>query len=143
MPYAIANIYGNHLASNLYGTIKLYPWHQGTLVQTEIFNLPINQNKSLFFGFHLHEGNTCENNFKKVGGHYNPTNQQHPLHAGDLPPLLSNNSGYAYAVIYTERFKPSEVINRVFIIHQNPDDFRTQPSGDSGPMIACGVIEKI
>ena len=42
MPYAIANIYGNHLASNLYGTIKLYPWHQGTLVQTEIFNLPLN-----------------------------------------------------------------------------------------------------
>ncbi|NMB33378.1 MAG: superoxide dismutase family protein, partial [Clostridium sp.] len=43
-------------------------------------------------------------------------------------------------VVYTSRFTPREVVGKTVIIHENPDDFRSQPSGDSGDRIACGVI---
>ena len=63
----------------------------------------------------------------------------HPFHAGDFPPLLENN-GYAYSKFLTNKFKISEIIGKVIIIHDLPDDFTTQPSGNSGTKIACGVI---
>lgn len=74
-------------------------------------------------------------------GHYNPNHTEHPNHAGDLPPLLSNN-GYAFLGFYTNRFHPEDVIGRTIIIHVNPDDFVSQPSGNAGEMIACGVIRE-
>ena len=45
--------------------------------------------------------------------------------------------------VYTNRFKPSDVINKTVMLHRNPDDFRSQPSGNSGVRIACGTIEKV
>ena len=58
---------------------------------------------------------------------------------GDLPPLLSCN-GNAYMTVKTDRFKVKDIIGRTVIIHYRADDFRTQPSGDSGEKIACGII---
>ncbi len=58
-----------------------------------------------------------------------------------MPPLFGNN-GEAFMTFETNRFSVREIINRVVIIHRNPDDFTTQPSGDSGEMIACGKIYK-
>lgn len=99
------------------------------------------------FGFHIHEGGTCgvttgDQPFQSAGGHFNPTNSYHPQHAGDLPVLFSNG-GSAWMAVYTDRFRPADVVGRTVIIHQNPDDFRTQPSGNSGARIACGVIESV
>lgn len=152
MPYAIANIKGNYLAPHLQGTVEFFPWQNGTIVKVEVMNLPAQQTtlghiSSGMFAFHIHEGASCgidnvNNNFHTTGGHFNPTNNVHPFHAGDLPSLLANN-GYAYMIVYTDRFKPLEVINRAVIIHQNPDDYRTQPSGNSGNMIACGSIKQV
>lgn len=65
----------------------------------------------------------------------------HPLHVGDLPPLLENN-GYAYMSVLTNKFKISDIIGKTVIIHDMPDDSTTQPSGNSGKKIACGVIRK-
>lgn len=59
--------------------------------------------------------------------------------AGDLLPLLGNE-GYAYSVFYTDRFELKDIIGRSLIIHNAPDDFTTQPSGNSGAKIGCGVI---
>jgi Cu-Zn family superoxide dismutase len=96
------------------------------------------------FGLHIHEHGHCgegggKEPFALAGGHYNPDHQPHGNHAGDLPVLFSNN-GAAQMSVYTSRFKPEQVIGRSIVIHQSPDDFRTQPSGNSGLRIACGEI---
>lgn len=151
MPYARAFIKGNFLAPKLDGIVELYPYLEGTLVKVEIANLPptkpISNNEAPVgpFGFHIHDGVTCEdlqNKFEQAKGHYNPSNMPHAFHAGDLPSLLSNY-GYAYMIVYTDRFKPEEVIGKAIIIHKNPDDYRTQPAGNAGDRIVCGLIEKI
>ena len=64
---------------------------------------------------------------------------EHPNHAGDLPPLLEA-SGKAYMTVLTGRFHVKEVIGRTVILHGDPDDFHTQPSGNAGIKLACGVI---
>lgn len=70
---------------------------------------------------------------------YNEDTLPHGNHAGDFPVLFSNN-GYARMSFFTDKFKPEDIINRSVIIHQNPDDYRSQPAGNSGKRIACGVI---
>ena len=71
--------------------------------------------------------------------HYNPDNCEHPYHAGDMPPIFGNN-GYAFSIFLTNRFCTDEIIGKTVIIHLQPDDFHSQPSGDSGAKIACGEI---
>ena len=44
---------------------------------------------------------------------------------------------------FTDKFKPKDIIGRAVIIHQNPDDYRSQPSGNSGKRIACGIIKRL
>ena len=66
--------------------------------------------------------------------------EEHPRHAGDLPPVLGND-GTAWMEIYTGRFYPMDVVGRTIVLHEMPDDFKTQPSGDSGMKIACGEIK--
>lgn len=58
---------------------------------------------------------------------------------GDLPPLIENN-GYAYMQVLINKFKIKDILGKVIIIHDFPDDFTTQPSGNSGIKIACGKI---
>lgn len=141
-PQAVARIKGNANHPLLQGTVKFYavpPY--GTLIEAEIFHLPndASEHGSAFFGFHIHEQGDCSDAFQNTGNHYNPSGDIHPLHAGDLPPLLSNQ-GYAWTAFYTTRITVSEILDRSIVIHQMPDDFTTQPSGDSGEKIACGVI---
>lgn len=120
------------------GTVMFMPHLQGTWVTVEATGLPDG-----FHGFHLHSNVVCdkENCFDSAGGHYNPTNQQHPFHAGDFPPILSNNK-IAQMSFYTDRFTPEEAVGKAVIIHENPDDFSSDPSGRSGSRIACGVVTK-
>lgn len=140
-PYSQAKIKGKPIAPKINGTVKFYPWAQGTIVKAEIVNLPLQRlamgNISPIgpFGFHLHSGKSCD----APDGHYNPTATLHPNHAGDMPVLFSNN-GYSFMVFYTDRFTPAEAIGKTVVIHQNPDDYRTQPAGNSGEIIACGEV---
>ena len=64
---------------------------------------------------------------------------KHPYHSGDLPPLFSK-SGQAWMSVYIQKFTPDQIVGRTVIIHEKADDFTTQPSGNSGKMIACGQI---
>lgn len=80
--------------------------------------------------------------FADTMGHYNPNGCEHPYHAGDLPPLFGNN-GIALSLFLTNQFSVNEVIGKTIVIHDHPDDFITQPSGNSGTKIACGVIRRI
>jgi Cu-Zn family superoxide dismutase len=94
-------------------------------------------------GFHLHEKGQCENSqtapFVSAGPHYNPNRQLHGNHAGDFPVLFSNN-GRASMSFFTNKFHVADIIGRSVIIHEGPDDYRTQPSGNSGKRIACGTV---
>lgn len=137
---AVAQIKGNNLAEGLTATAYFYPVNGGTLVEIEALNMPLDQSHP--YAIHIHEGNTCTNGeFLGAGVHYNPTNENHPMHAGDLPPLFSNN-GYSYMSVFTNKFTPEEIIGKTVIIHARGDDFISQPSGGSGARIACGVIQK-
>lgn len=144
-PDAYADIVGNDENPQLYGTVKFYDTPLGgVLVEAEVYGLPnaLKLYSSNFYGFHIHEKGNCKKPFDKTGDHYNPTAAPHPEHAGDLPPLLGNQ-GFAYSIFYTQRFTVSDITGRSIVIHQNPDDFTTQPSGNSGPKIGCGVIQKL
>ncbi len=118
---------------NIRGTVKFYPQCPGVLVTAEIFGLTDG-----FHGFHIHSGESCGGkDFADTLGHYGTG--AHPNHAGDLPPLLSCD-GRAYLAVRTDRFQIPEILGRTVVIHQNRDDFTTQPTGDAGNKIACGVI---
>ncbi len=135
-PAAYATVSGDRQHPHLSGTVRFYPWSDGTIVRVELVNLPPS---AAPLGFHIHEGDSCCCGYEKTGGHYNPSGTEHPAHAGDMPVLFSNN-GYSYMVFFTNRFSPSDIVGRTVVIHALPDDFRTQPSGDSGEKIGCGEI---
>ena len=95
------------------------------------------------FAFHIHEGDSCAGeSFPETGGHYNPAARPHPWHAGDLPPLFSHD-GSAFLAVRTGRFSLQEILGKTVVIHRQPDDFTTQPSGAAGEKIACGVIRRV
>lgn len=148
---AIAYIYGGPLAPYLRGVVLFEEKNMGTKVRAIISGLPKyepakNNNTPIGpHGFHIHEKGICEigdpkDPFKSAGGHWNPDNQPHGNHAGDFPVLFSNN-GYSEMSFFTNRFKPRDVIGKSIIIHQNPDDYRSQPAGNAGKRLACGLIQ--
>lgn len=141
-PSAVAKISGNAANASINGKVEFFQTNNGVLVLTEIDNLPANATGN-FFAMHIHSGDSCrqdENGNFADTPHYNPQSYSHPNHAGDLPVLLSNN-GKAFMVVLTNRFKVQDIIGRTVMIHELADDFRTDPSGNSGTKIACGKIE--
>ncbi len=141
---AVAHIRGSSRFPALHGTVRFRQLRQGVLVSAEIFDLPTEGFPAFgIFGFHIHEGDSCTGTatdpFSEAGGHYNPTGAPHPFHAGDLPPLFGNH-GFAYMQVLTDRFQLSDIVGRTVIIHAQPDDFTSQPAGNAGMRIGCGVI---
>lgn len=137
---AVACVRGGTAAPQLSGVVRFYQKNDGVLVEIRVSGLP--NSGTGFFALHIHEGGSCRGvDFANTRGHYNPNDMPHPNHAGDLPPLLSN-SGSAYMTVMTNRFRVSDIIGRTVVIHSNPDDFMTQPSGNPGEKIACGVIRR-
>lgn len=140
-PDAVAQIRGGAAHPGIRGTVKFYSQCGGTLITADICGLP--ETETDFFAFHIHEGSSCGGeDFADSKGHYNPQGVPHPSHAGDLPPLLAWK-GKAHIQVFTGRFRVSDVIGRTVIIHEHPDDFHTQPAGNPGQKIACGVIHAV
>ena len=132
-PTAVACITGS---VGLHGTVSFCQTSKGVLVTVKIHNLPHNG----FFALHIHEGANCRGaGYPNTGGHFNPTGKPHPNHAGDLPPLISCG-GEVYLSVLTDRFCLRQVVGRTVVIHSKRDDFTSQPSGDAGTKIGCGVI---
>ena len=144
---AKAHIKGGKKYPNIDGIVTFKETKDGVLVTAKINGLPQSKDhcKGRFFGFHIHEGTDCTGNltdeFANAKSHLNPTNCPHPFHIGDLPPLIENN-GNAYMNVLINKFKITDILGKVVIIHDSPDDFTTQPNGHSGTKIACGKIEK-
>ena len=102
-------------------------------------------------GFHIHENGNCSApDAMSAGGHYNPTGHQHgkassDVHVGDLPSLMADATGTATLVWETKTLtigdgKPTDVKGRGVVVHKDKDDYTTQPTGNSGARMGCGVI---
>lgn len=130
---AKADIKGGKNYPRINGTVYFKETQNGVILTAKINGLPqtFSKCKGRFFGFHIHEGTYCAGNmsdeFAEAKMHYNPTNCPHPYHAGDLPPLIESN-GYAYMEVLLNKFKVKDIIGKVLIIHDMPDDFTSQPS---------------
>ena len=138
---AVAHILGGSEYECLSGKIEFYQSKNGVWVIANVGGLP--ENETGFFAMHIHDGSSCSGeNFSETGSHYNPENVKHPLHSGDLPPLLASN-GNAYMAVLTNRFTVDEIMGKTVVIHMDYDDFTSQPAGNAGDKIACGVIKSI
>lgn len=140
-PDAIAQIQGGMEAPLLSGCVEFYQENECVLIIAKISGLS-RESETGFFGFHIHQGQSCTGmDFSGTGSHYNPEEQAHPKHAGDLPPLLACQ-GNAYLSVKTDRFSVKDILGRTVVIHSDPDDFHSQPAGNAGKKIACGEIRK-
>ncbi len=106
-------------------------------------------------GFHVHQTGDCNAaGFKSAGDHFNPTNAPHGAptsaahHLGDLPSIKSDAQGNATvsATVTGATLRdggPQDLVGKALIVHAKRDDYTTQPSGDSGDRIGCGVIQGV
>ena len=104
-------------------------------------------------GFHIHEKGDCSAaDAMSAGGHFNPTNAPHgnPAagghHGGDMPMLEADAAGNASLDVTLDTVTldggASDIVGRAVIVHKDPDDYKTQPTGNSGARVACGVIAR-
>ena len=103
-------------------------------------------------GFHVHEKGDCSApDATSAGGHFNPDTKSHGMpgsgsnHAGDMPNIKSDANGNA---VYSAKLSgfavnngPVGILGRSVVVHRDPDDYKSQPAGNSGPRIACGLIK--
>jgi Cu-Zn family superoxide dismutase len=103
-------------------------------------------------GFHVHEKGDCSSgDGMSTGGHYNPTGMPHgpprgEHHAGDMPSLMADAYGNASVSFELKGVAvgsgPADLVGKGLIVHRDPDDYTTQPTGNAGPRIACAVIRR-
>jgi superoxide dismutase, Cu-Zn family len=128
------------------GTVTFTPVADGVQVHAEITGLAPGKH-----GFHVHEFGDCSAaDGSSAGAHFNPTNQPHAgpdaaaRHEGDMGNVEADGSGNAKLDYVDHQISlsndPKSVIGRSVVVHTKPDDLKTQPTGDSGARIACGVI---
>jgi len=135
----------------LLGEVLLEQTPHGVLLRGELTGLPVGPH-----GLHFHERGRCEPDFDAAGGHYNPGGRAHGLrdpagpHAGDLPNLHMPPGGRVHFEMLNPRISlrdgQAPLLDddgTALLIHADEDDHRTDPSGDSGPPIACGVVTNV
>ena len=130
--------------SNVTGTVTFVQRRDLTEVLVDIENLKPGKH-----GFHIHEKGDCSApDASSAGGHFNPTHQHHggpstaERHSGDLGNIEAPASGKVH---WESEFKmnlkgPDSIIGKSVVVHEKEDDFKTDPAGNSGARIACGVI---
>jgi len=132
------------------GDVSLKQTPHGVLMTVDLQGLPAGEH-----AFHIHEVGKCEPPFKSAGGHFNPTHKQHGIenpagmHAGDLPNLYVPENGKLKVDVFATAVTLGKGKNSLFdadgsslVIHAGPDDCKTDPAGDAGARIACGVVTK-
>jgi Cu-Zn family superoxide dismutase len=132
------------------GTARLTQTPAGVLIQLSVKGLPAGEH-----AFHVHAVGKCEPPFTTAGGHFNPTGKKHGMmapegqHAGDMPNLHIPASGelaveVLNAAVTLEKGKPNSLFDAdgsAMVIHASKDDYKTDPTGEAGGRIACGVVQ--
>lgn len=133
------------------GTVTFTQINAGVRIIVEVRGLPPGPK-----AVHIHEVGRCEApGFASAGGHFNPDKRQHGLqnpqgpHAGDLPNITIEADGSGRLETTTDRVTLGSGATSLFdgdgsvlVVHGSPDDFKTDPTGNSGARVACGVIVK-
>jgi superoxide dismutase, Cu-Zn family len=132
------------------GTVELTQTQAGVLLKLAVKGLPAGEH-----AFHIHAVGKCEPPFESAGPHFNPTNHKHGMlsgegHAGDMPNLHVPQSGAVEveavnAAITLDKGKPNSVFQppgTAIVIHSGKDDYKSDPAGNAGDRIACGVISE-
>lgn len=129
------------------GTVTFQQMGDKVLVTADITGLKPNAEH----GFHAHEKGDCSSgDGMSTAGHFNPNGkphgpQDHDHHAGDMPGLKSDSNGNAKTSFELTGVSigsgTADLVGRGLIVHAGPDDYKTQPTGNSGARIACGVIK--
>lgn len=132
--------------SNVHGTVSFIRARRGVRVEAVISGLAPGKH-----GFHVHESGDCSApDASSAGGHFNPTGMPHggPMadrhHIGDLGNLEAGSDGVAHysRVFHDLSFQgTNSIVGKAIIVHAKTDDFTSQPSGNSGARVACGLIE--
>lgn len=145
-PYAVARLNPTQ-GSSVHGEVRFTQVGDHVRVTGEVKGLQANSEH----GFHVHEKGDCSSpDAMSAGGHYNPAGRSHgshgsgASHAGDLPSLRADANGVALVYFESRQFSvgggTADVVGRGLIVHRDPDDFKTQPTGNAGPRLACAVI---
>jgi Cu-Zn family superoxide dismutase len=136
-----------HAAS---GTLAVTVMGDGVHLSGNLLNLPPNGE----FGFHIHEKGDCSApDASSAGDHFNPAGAQHgnpqgaAHHGGDMLNLKSDAQGIANVEAHVSGLtlnsgQPTDVLGRAVVVHEKADDYSSQPAGNSGARISCGVINK-
>lgn len=133
------------------GTVTIMQEGSSVRLTGDLTSLPVGEH-----GFHFHETGTCEApEFESAGEHFNPTSASHGTehpqgpHAGDIPNITgadgSTSVDQSNSMVTLMEGQPNSLFDAdgtALVIHADPDDYETQPSGNSGARIACGVIER-
>lgn len=132
------------------GTVTFEQRGGKVLVSAEVRGLKPNTEH----GFHVHEKGDCSSgDGMSAGGHFNPKGATHGQpgqdahHSGDMPALKADASGAAGLVWESTELTvadgPLSVVGKGVIVHRDPDDYKTQPTGNAGPRLACGVVKRV
>jgi Cu-Zn family superoxide dismutase len=131
------------------GDVDLVQTPAGVLIKLQIKGLSPGEH-----AFHVHAVGKCEAPFESAGPHFNPANHKHGImsgegHAGDMPNLHVPQSGelsveIVNSAVSLEKGKPNSVFDNdgsALVIHAKADDYKSDPAGNAGDRIACGVIQ--
>lgn len=132
------------------GSATLTQTPHGVLISARLHNLPSGDH-----AFHVHAVGECRPPFTSAGGHFNPTNRQHGIknpagmHSGDMPNITIPESGSVQFEVLNTAISLEEGGNGVFdedgaalVVHADADDYKSDPAGNAGARIACGVITR-
>ena len=131
------------------GIIKFEQEKDGKVEMKLELTVPGKANQSV--AVHFHEHGMCGNEGNDAHGHWNPTNTQHgkwgssSFHSGDIGNITLDANGKGKLTLESDLWtiggdEKTNILNRGVIVHGGVDDYTTQPTGNSGPRIACGVI---
>ena len=143
----------NATATNeMIGTVKFFSLTDGKVRMDLELNFPERADSTV--AVHFHEHGDCGNMGENTHGHWNPTGESHgkwgsaAYHSGDIGNIELDSKGHAKISVTTDRWNviandAKNIIGRGIIVHGGTDDYTTQPSGNSGPRVGCGVIEAV